>query len=188
MSIQNFLFAMVLVSLSFSSTRATAAEPILVTMTSCNDGMDCVQGSFWIKSTCDQVWHALADYEALPSFVSSVVLSHVKDRRTNYATVEQELVIHALAFTKHVHLLLAVNEQPRMTLHFVDVLGRDFSFYEGTWSLTPTMDGVQVSYRLVAKPSFYAPDFVTLPAMREGAAELLQEMQTEVTRRASSAN
>ncbi len=142
-----------------------------------------VEGAFLVKAPSSVVWEVLTDYEHIPDFVDSMRRSRVLDGRPDgSALVEQEAVGGVFLFSRAVKVLLQVT---RATDHltFRDVDGADFRSYSGSWETRQTPDGVQVVYRLRARPRFFAPSFLMRSGMDRGARELLAQVRDEILRR-----
>jgi ribosome-associated toxin RatA of RatAB toxin-antitoxin module len=144
------------------------------------------RGSFIVATTADVVWQAIADYEAIPRVAPSVKVSRVISRDGGRVVVEQEAVAAALLFSKRVHLLLEIEETPPVAIRFRDVARREFTAYEGFWTLEDTVDGLRVSYGVDVQRGFSAPDFLARPFFRKQAESLMRAMRDDILRRAGA--
>ena len=143
-----------------------------------------VTGLFTVAASTAAVWDVLADYERIPSFVSSMRSSRVRETRSDGALlVEQEAIGDAYFLSRTVRLLLEVRRSPAVML-FADVGLKDFSAYSGSWAAEATPMGARVTYRLRARPRFRAPSFILRGAMKRGARKLLDQVRAEILRRA----
>lgn len=146
-----------------------------------------VRGQFGVRASTGAVWGVLADYEGIPSFVSSMRSSRVLEARADgKVLVAQEAVGGFIFVSKTLRVLLEVRRGPD-TMDFVDVGREDFRSYSGNWETQATPDGTLVSYRLLADPRFPAPGFVMKGVMRRGALNLLEQVRGEIIRRESKA-
>ena len=74
--------------------------------------------------------------------------STVLERSDGLTVVEQEAVARLMMFSKRIHLVLEVHEEPG-TIRFRDRCGKSFARYEGVWTLTEQrMAGRSIAYEL----------------------------------------
>lgn len=142
-----------------------------------------VAGAFTVAASTTAVWGVLADYENIPSFVSSMKLSRVREARLDgVLLVEQQASGGMFFLAREVTLLLEVRREAQ-SLAFEDVGRESFWRYEGTWRTEKALDRVTVTYHLIVQPDFVAPSFVMSRAMRRGTRELLNQVRAEIVRR-----
>ena len=127
----------------------------------------------------------LTDYEQIPRFMPDVRTSIVRERGTGWAVVEQEAVSALMMFSKRVHLVLEIEEQPD-ALIFRDRCGQTFSRYEGAWRLSHQDGQTAITYELTAEPSFDVPGFMLKRLLRRDSAEMIERLQREIAARTSS--
>lgn len=165
---------------------AEARGQARVSLTRLPDKSFVVSGTFDAPSSTAAVWDVLTDYERIPSFVSSMRLSRVKEsRRDGTVLVEQEAVGGMFLLSKRVRVLLSVRRDDGR-LSFSDTALSDFRSYDGEWSVRATSSGVAVAYHLRAVPAFSAPGFVVRRAMSKGARQLLEQVRAEILRRTTA--
>lgn len=171
-------------ALACAGALARAAEPVDVRVDRRPDDAFAVEGGFEVDASSAAVWEVLADYERIPSFVSSMKVSRVREARPDGTLlVEQEAVGGMFFVSKKVHVMLEV-ERTEAGLRFDDLEHKDFWIYAGGWDVTPEARGTRVEYRLLAQPDFPAPGFLLKGVMRKGARDLLSEVRAEILRRA----
>jgi carbon monoxide dehydrogenase subunit G len=159
------------------------AQSADVTIRDDERGMYRVEGAFVVDAPRTVVWEVLTDYEGIDEFVSSILRSEVTERRPDGLLLQQEAVGKLFLFSKSIHLLLEVREEPEHTIAFRDVSGRSFESYSGEWRIEDAGDAVRVSYALSAKPAFRQPPFVARRTMRDSVQRLLDEVRLEIESR-----
>lgn len=143
-----------------------------------------VSGLFTVDASTSVVWDVLTDYERIPSFVSSMRASRVEEsRRDGSMLVSQRAVGDMFFLSKTMRILLEVRRGPEQRLRFTDVGHQDFRTYDGDWEVRPITVGAGVSYHLLVEPSFAAPSFIMIRAMKKGAGKLLEQVRAEIIRR-----
>ena len=98
---------------------------------------------------------------------------------TGWAVVEQEAVSGVMMFSKRVHLVLEIEEQPD-ALIFRDRCGRSFVRYEGAWRLSRQDGQTAITYELTAEPSFDVPGFMLKRLLRRDSAQMIERLQREI--------
>ncbi len=144
-----------------------------------------VEGSFFVDADSQTAWEVLTNYEHIPDFVHSMKISKVEQRNTNDLTLRQEGEGSFLFFSKRIHLLMNVHEQPQTnTIIFADTSHQDFSNYQGTWSIVPSSlgHGLEVIYTLDADQNFGAPAFIASDVVKGNVQDLLQSLKREISR------
>jgi hypothetical protein len=129
-------------------------------------------------------WSVLTDYEQIPRFLPDVRTSIVRERAAGWAVVEQEGMSGMLMFTKRVHLVLEIQEQPD-TLVFRDRCGRSFVRYEGSWRLSQDDSRTTIVYELAAEPTFDVPAWMLKRLLKRDSAEMIERLQREMAARAT---
>jgi carbon monoxide dehydrogenase subunit G len=147
-----------------------------------DDGVYSVSARFLVSQPPATVVAVLTDYERIPEFMPGVESSVVLQRGAGRAVVAQDAVSHLMMFTKRVHLELEVVERPDM-LQFRDRSGRSFVRYEGKWRFCEQDRGTNISYELVAEPSFDVPQFVLKRLLKRDSAEMIQRLRQEILAR-----
>jgi uncharacterized membrane protein len=151
------------------------------------DGIYHVAASFSVAQPAPVVFAVLTGYEQIPRYMPDVRSSRVIERNDGHAVVEQEAVARVMMFSKRVHLLLDVREEP-LAIRFRDRCGKSFEHYEGAWTLSPAArtgatERVEVRYELAAKPSFDVPEFLLKRLLKRDAQEMIRRLRDEMTRR-----
>jgi ribosome-associated toxin RatA of RatAB toxin-antitoxin module len=161
---------------------ADATNPADVTVRE-QDGIYHVAATFTVARSAPVVFEVLTGYEQIPRYMPDVRSSRVIERNDGHAVVEQEAVARVMMFSKRVHLLLDVREEP-LVIRFRDRCGRSFEHYEGAWTLSAAgADRVSVRYELAAKPSFDVPEFLLKRLLKRDAQEMIRRLRDEMTRR-----
>lgn len=126
----------------------------------------------------------LTDYEQIPRFMPDMKKSVVHEQRGDSALVEQEAVSKVMVFSKKVHLLLDITEEPGR-IRFRDRCGKSFERYEGAWQFSEQNGSTLITYELTAKPLFDVPEFLLKRLLKRDAAEMISRLEREMTRRGS---
>jgi ribosome-associated toxin RatA of RatAB toxin-antitoxin module len=148
-----------------------------------DSGVYSVTARFEVPQSAAVVLAVLSDYEQIPRFMPDVRTSIVRERTPGRMLVEQEAVAQFMMFSKKVHLLLEVSEQPD-SLHFVDRCGKSFKGYEGTWRAEQKDGGTIVTYSLKARPGFDVPEFLLKRLLKRDSGEMINRLRTEFAARA----
>ncbi len=144
-----------------------------------------VEASFFVDADSQTVWDALTDYGHIPQFVHSMKVSKVEGGARGNLVLRQEGEGGFLFFSKRVHLLLDVHETPLQSIFFTDNSHKDFSYYQGNWSIVPATSGhgLEVIYTLDAKQNFSAPAFIANAVVQGNVKDLLQSLHKEIMKR-----
>jgi len=145
------------------------------------------RGSFIVEAPPAAAWDAIADYEGIPRVAPSVKVSRIVSRDGGRVVVEQEAVASLLFFSKRIHLLLEIEESPPGAITFRDVARREFTSYEGFWTIEESVEGLLVSYGIDVERGFSAPDFLARKLFRRQAESLMRVMRDDILRRAAPA-
>ena len=145
-------------------------------------GVYTVTARFPVAQSPSVALTVLTDYEQIPRFMPDVRTSTVRERGSGWAVVEQEAVSAFMMFSKHVHLILEIEERPD-ALIFRDRCGRSFSRYEGAWRLSQQDGQTVITYELVAEPSFDVPGFVLKRLLRRDSTQMIDRLRREIAAR-----
>ena len=145
-------------------------------------GVYSVSARFHVPQPPAAVLAVLTDYENIPRFLPDVTSSVVRERTKGGAVVEQEAVSRMMMFSKKVHLVLEITEAPD-AIRFVDRCGRSFERYEGRWRVTARGDGSEITYELIAKPSFDVPEFLLKRLLKRDATRTIERLTSEIAAR-----
>lgn len=148
-------------------------------------GVYTVSARFVTDQPAAVVLNVLTDYEEIPRFLPDVRTSIVRERATGWAVVEQEAMSGLMMFSKRVHLVLEIQEQPD-ALIFRDRCGRSFARYEGAWRLSQESGQTVIAYELTARPSFDVPGWMLKRVVRRDSTQLIERLQREIAARAES--
>ena len=127
----------------------------------------------------------LTDYENIPRFLPDVTSSVVRERSDSRAVVEQEAVSRMMMFSKKVHFMLEIVEEGN-AIRFRDRCGRSFEKYEGAWRLTASGGGTDITYELIAKPSFDVPEFLLKRLLKRDSTRTIERLTSEIAGRLRS--
>jgi hypothetical protein len=166
--------------------RAPVEKPVAMTIADLGQGGYSVRGDFGVEAPPCLVWAVLSDYGRIGEFVSSVRRSVIIERGPDHVVVEQEGSGKVFVFSKRVHVTLHVTEEPPHAIAFRDVSGRDFSAYDGRWEISEQGGATHVSYVLNATLRSRKPGFLVRGGMEGSARELLEQVRTEILRRAAA--
>ena len=142
-----------------------------------------VNAAFEVAAPPEVVRAVLTDYENIARYLPGIRRSIVHERTSGRVRVEQEAVSRYLLFSKTVHLLLDVREEPDV-IAFRDECGRSFTRYEGSWRLTAQGEKTAIVYRLTAQPAFDVPEFMVGRVLNRDAADMIKHLRAEIARRA----
>ena len=142
-----------------------------------------VEARFAVPQTASIVFTVLTDYERIAHFMPGVRRSTVQERAPGRAVVEQEVHARFMMFSRRIHLVLEVDEQPA-AIRFRDRCAKSFSQYEGSWQIDAGEKGTTVVYRLNAKPSFDVPEFLLKRLLRRDALHMIERLKLEIAARA----
>ena len=148
-------------------------------------GVYTVAAEFLVDQPLSVVLTVLTDYEQIPRFMPDVRTSIVRERGVGWAVVEQEAVSGVMIFSKRVHLVLEIEEQPEAVI-FRDRCGRSFLRYEGAWRVSQQGGRVAITYELTAEPLFEVPGFLLKRLLRRDSGEMIERLQREIAARAGT--
>src|SRR5215213_1088559 len=152
--------AMVLASaslvLALSGAMAQSGPAPAVTVRE-ERGVYAVSARFHVAEPPAVAVAVLTDYENIPRFLPDVTSSVVRERSDRHALVEQEAISRMMMFSKKVHLVLEIIQEPD-AIRFRDLCHRSFVKYEGAWGVTASEGGSDITYELSAQPSFDVPE------------------------------
>lgn len=111
-----------------------------------------------VKAAPAAVWKILTDYERMPEFVPDLERTKVLSRAGNKATVEQFGRARFLFFSRDIHLVVQVVEEPSSAIDISLVTG-DMKVYRCRWeiALVPETGGTRITYNGKMVPKFYVP-------------------------------
>jgi carbon monoxide dehydrogenase subunit G len=148
-------------------------------------GVYTVVARFLVDQPASVALSVLTDYEQIPTFIPGVRSSIVRERTIGRAVVEQEAVSSVMMFSKRIHLVLEIEEQPN-ALVFSDRCGRSFARYKGAWRVSQRGGHTAITYELTAQPSFDVPGFMLKRLLRRDSAQMIERLQREIAVRATS--
>jgi Polyketide cyclase / dehydrase and lipid transport len=174
--------AAALVFVFLPASRAIAGQSTANVTVREDQGVYTVTARFLVEQPPSVGLTVLTDYEQIPRFMPDVRTSIVRERGTGWAVVEQEAVSAFMMFSKHIHLVLNIEERPNALL-FRDCGGRSFTRYEGAWRLSRQDGHTVITYELVAEPSFDVPGFMLKRLLRRDSAQMIDGLQREIAAR-----
>ena len=146
-------------------------------------GVYAVTATFTVPQKAASALATLTDYPAIPRFMPEVRTSNVLERSDDRAIVEQEGVARFLMFSKRVHLVLEIQQEPG-AIRFRDRCGKSFARYEGAWTLADADGSTHITYELSAQPSFDVPEFLLKRLLKRDASQMIERLKTEIGARA----
>ncbi len=176
------LITAALLVLALGASAAAATDVRLKRLRSAAYELD---GGFEVAASSGVVWDVLTDYEGIPSFVTSMRSSRVRERRDDGTLLVEQKAVGGMFFVKRTVTILLEVRRTDAGLRFEDVGRESFWRYEGGWATEPAAGGVRVSYHLIAQPDFTAPSMIMSRVMKRGARELLDEVRAEIVRRSA---
>jgi len=157
-----------------------------VSVAGAGNGAYRVEGSFRVDAPQPVVWAVLTDYDNLSSFVSSMRTSSAARPDSGRLVVTQEAVGRAGPFSRTLHVVLDVSEDPPGRIEFRDVSGASFHSYVGAWAIDANGAGARVTYTLEARPRSSPPLFARA-ILASNARGLLEQVRLEMLRRVRTA-
>jgi ribosome-associated toxin RatA of RatAB toxin-antitoxin module len=116
-----------------------------------------VTASGSVKAPPATVWKILTDYERMPEFVPDLERTKVLSRAGNKATVEQFGRARFLFFSREIHLVVQVVEEPSNAIDISLVTG-DMKVYRCRWEIVAgEAGGTRINYTGKMVPKFYVP-------------------------------
>lgn len=159
-----------------------AADDVILTVARAKDGYR-IHGSFTTAAPRAVTWAVLTDYDDLDQFVSSMRTSRVLRRTRDSLIVEQVAVGRVFLFSRTIHLVLEVREEPFDTIRFADISHRDLRAYRGEWEMHDVPGGTRVDYNVrAADPG--GSSFFAERGIRGVSRGLLHEIKQEIEKRA----
>ena len=147
-------------------------------------GVYTVVARFLVDQPASVALTVLTDYEQIPRFMTDVRTSIVRSRGTGWAVVEQEAESRLMMFSKRIHLVLLIEEQPD-ALIFRDRCGQTFVRYEGAWRLSSEDGHTVITYELTAEPSFDVLGVILKRILRRDSSRMIVSLQREIAARAA---
>jgi len=183
--VQQWLVLLMLALVTPAPARAAAPDPGSQPLVREDGGVYRVVAEFTVAQPAAIAVAALTDYENIPRFMPAVRSSTVLERTPGYAVVEQEAIARFMMFSKQIHLVLEIHEQPDRAIRFRDRCGRSFGRYEGAWTIRESAGTTAIRYELTAKPSFEVPEFLLKRLLKRDAALMIEQLRTEIASRAA---
>jgi ribosome-associated toxin RatA of RatAB toxin-antitoxin module len=177
--------AAAVLNMLWQAAGAAAVEPPPNITVREERGVYSVAARFLVDQPPSVALTVLTDYEQIPRFMPDIRTSRVRERGRGRAVVEQEAVAHVMLFTKRVHLVLEIDEQPD-ALIFRDRCGLNFARYEGAWRFSQQNGRTTIAYELIAEPSFDVPGFMLKRLFRRDAGQMIEGLKREIAARAAS--
>jgi ribosome-associated toxin RatA of RatAB toxin-antitoxin module len=117
-----------------------------------------VTASGVVKAAPAAVWKILTDYERMPEFVPDLERTKILSRAGNKATIEQFGRARFLFFSREIHLVVQVVEEPSSVIDIHLVTG-DMKVYRCRWEIVPVPEtgGTRINYSGKMVPKFYVP-------------------------------
>ncbi len=169
-----------------ASVTTTVAGP-QVSVTGIGKGAYRIEGSFGVDAPPHVAWAVLTDYDNLSSFVSSMRSSAAARPESGRLLVTQEAIGRAGPFSRKLHVVLDVTEQPPDRIEFYDVCGVSFQSYVGAWAIDSDGAGARVTYTVEARPRS-SPPFFARSILSSNARALLEQVRLEMLRRPRTAS
>jgi len=168
----------------FVSAVAAAADPEPGPQVSVleDGGIYTVAARFAVPEPAAIVLAVLSDYEEIPRFMPQIKTSVVLERSGDRTLVEQEAVARLLAFSKHVHLVLEI-DQDAQTLRFRDRCGVSFKSYSGAWRVSEQDGRTEIGYELRTEPAFDVPPFLLKRLLKRDSAQTIEQLRREIAAR-----
>ncbi|MBI5836904.1 MAG: SRPBCC family protein [Candidatus Eisenbacteria bacterium] len=140
-----------------------------------------VHSSIYIPVRPDAVWAVLTDYDHLREFIPGMLESRLLEDHGLVKLIEQVGQGSWLFVGKKARVVLEVEERKGQKLDF-HVVDGDFNLFDGAWELFPRQGGhaTLLTYRLTARPRFFAPGFVVKHVLRRDVPQRLAAIRDRV--------
>jgi carbon monoxide dehydrogenase subunit G len=165
------------------SLNASPVDTVLLDDT--GDGYH-ISGNFTVKSTIQNVWYVLNDYDNLKGILSSLESSNIVSTNaanSNELIIRQRINGKFMIFSKTMELMLKVNGQPYQRIEFKEISGKVFKKYEGTWTLQQNGELISVVYDLDVNRGALAWPSLEKKLFLENSEKMLKEMKQEIQKR-----
>ena len=164
------------------SLNAAPADSVFLNDTT--DGYH-IKGSFTVKSTIQNVWYVLNDYDNLKGILSSLESSNIvsTNANANEIIIKQRINGKFMIFSRTMELMLRVNGQPYQKIDFKEISGKVFKKYEGTWTLQQNGEMISVAYDLDVNRGALAWPSLEKKLFVENSEKMLKEMKQEIQKR-----
>ncbi len=162
------------------SLNAAPADSVFLNDTT--DGYH-IKGSFTVKSTIQNVWYVLNDYDNLKGILSSLESSNIISTNANEIIIKQRINGKFMIFSRTMELMLRVNGQPYQKIDFKEISGKVFKKYEGTWTLQQNGEMISVAYDLDVNSGALAWPSLEKKLFVENSEKMLKEMKQEIQKR-----
>jgi ribosome-associated toxin RatA of RatAB toxin-antitoxin module len=128
-----------------------------------------------VKAAPAEVWKILTNYEQMPEFVPDLERSKVLSRTGNRAIIEQYGVARFLFFSRAIHLIVQVAEEPTSAIDITLVTG-DMKVYRCRWEMTlvPETGGTRIHYNGKMVPKFYVPGMLGSNIVRRDIERMMK--------------
>jgi uncharacterized protein YndB with AHSA1/START domain len=153
-----------------------------------HSGLYEIRGAFIVTAPAHVVWQVLTDYEHIGKFVRSVRSSTLERRADGTKVLRQAAVGGPFPFRRTMHVTLELREEPQRRIAFRDISGRDFRHYQGEWVVAVDSSVTSVAYALDARPRAAMPGMIGRGVLGGAAKQLLEQVRTEMLRRAMLAS
>ena len=110
-----------------------------------------ILASVTIPQSVEQVWQVITDYEHLADYIPNLTKSTLLPSPEGRIRLEQVGAQCFLKFKFCARVVLEMTESFPNQLGFTMSEG-DFKQFEGTWRLSPTSQGTQLSYEVLVQP------------------------------------
>lgn len=142
-----------------------------------------VHAGFFVPATPQTVWKVLTDYDRFPQFVPTMPASKVIARNGPEVTVEQDVRGTMFFFSRKIHLVVRVLEQPYTRID-IGLVSGDMKRYEAHWELIQeTQDGIggtRIDYRGRMEPDFFLPSLFGRSLIKSDGEKMLDAVVAEI--------
>jgi hypothetical protein len=165
--------------------KGVNGQDAFVSLKDLGHGSSSLEGHFFVKAPAEVAWNVLTDYDHISDFVSSMEHSRIECRTDEEVRVRQKASGRFFLFERATSVLLDIHEKPFEKIQFEDISGEDFHRYVGFWKIESTGDELLVRYSLELNPRFSVPGFVKRRVIKQSVTALLEQVKTEVKKRAA---
>lgn len=143
------------------------------------------------KSTMDNAWRVLTDYEHFAEFLPGVISSQLVENNGDRKVFEQINQIKTLVFSIESRVKIATTETYPQGIAFKAIAG-DLKTMDGTWLLEPVSpspsappDQVLITHKVVVEPAKAPSDSIFFKIYEDRLTETLAAIKQETEKRSS---
>lgn len=148
------------------------------------DGVYYIHASFTIEASIKTVWNVLTDYGNINLFMKYISVSEIESSGEGALLVRQRSRYKLLIIIPmNTEFLLEINECYPEKIDFMDISGKDFELYKGSWHLAENNGSVSVDYSLEANPKFIDFKPTVKAVFTKMSKRMIKDLKEEIIKR-----